>query len=87
MKYGKKLLEGLHKPWADHYLQYHDLKKIIKVLAEPDDAETSSFQAEGDFLGTLLRSINKFERDRHMDEYRLPSGKKVPFDQASVSAE
>ena len=32
MKFGQTLKEQLHPPWAQHYLNYNPLKKLISVI-------------------------------------------------------
>ena len=61
MKFGKKLLDQLHEPWAEHYLPYADLKKICLNIS-PDFATRESNQAEGQFVTALLQAIAEVNR-------------------------
>ena len=55
MKFGKKLAAAMHPEWEGAYVQYKALKQVLKGLASP---ETSS-QAEGQFVGELMRMIQQ----------------------------
>jgi hypothetical protein len=58
MKFGKRLLESLHPEWADNYIPYKNLKQILHSLTTEESADVRS-DAEGAFLSSLLKSINK----------------------------
>ena len=55
MKFGNRLLEQLHGPWAGNYLQYNDLKQILKGVSPVPTAHGDA--AEGQFLSHLLSNI------------------------------
>ena len=49
MKFGRRLVELAHPEWAEHYLAYEQLKRILQ---EGEVAQTAN--AEGAFLALLL---------------------------------
>ena len=52
MKFGKRLLEQRHQPWAARYVPYDELKQIVKQIVPALSPVTT--KAEGDFLSLLL---------------------------------
>ena len=55
MKFGNRLLEQLHQPWAAQYLPYNELKQILKKISpSPTDEGVA---AEGEFLSAVLAAV------------------------------
>ena len=70
MKFGHTLLSSLHPPWADWYVDYKRLKKLLKSIRVGATQGPSPADLEGAFLAAILgaiQDVDTFFSDREDD--------------------
>ena len=60
--FGKQLVESVHEPWAEHYVRYKILKKIIKLIAAAESSPVSVATARAKLAGLAPAELPLLER-------------------------
>ena len=60
--FGKQLVESVHEPWAEHYVRYKILKKIIKLIAAAESSPVSVDTARAKLAGLAPAELPLLER-------------------------
>lgn len=64
VKFGKRLLESSNGEWTDKYLDYKQLKKIIKKHSETGGSEEAELKEFNTLLDQELAKVSKFAEER-----------------------